>query len=72
MDNCVLLHVEDDDGADFLFRLALDEANITAGVYRVLTAEKALQFLRKVNPMNLLVSCIPSSLTDAVRSGAWH
>jgi hypothetical protein len=34
--------------------LALDEANITAGVYRVLTAEKALQFLRKLNPMNLL------------------
>jgi hypothetical protein len=40
----MLLHVEDDDGADFLFRLALDEANITASVYRVLTAEKLYNY----------------------------
>src|SRR5690348_550773 len=50
MHNCVLLHVEDDDGSAFLFRSAFDEAQITAGLYRVVSAEHALQFLRKVNP----------------------
>jgi CheY-like chemotaxis protein len=47
MDRCVLLHVEDDDGAAFLFRAALDEAEITASVYRMADPESAIQFLRK-------------------------
>lgn len=50
MHRCVLLHVEDDDGSAFLFRAALDEAEITASVYRVTDPETALAFLRKVGP----------------------
>ena len=46
----MLLHVEDDDGSAFLFRAALDEAEITASVYRVTDPETALEFLRKVGP----------------------
>ncbi len=43
----MLLHVEDDDGSAFLFRAALDEAEITASVYRVSDPETALEFLLK-------------------------
>jgi CheY-like chemotaxis protein len=46
VENCVLLQVESDDPAAFLFRLALDEANITSSVYRVLSPKAALEFLR--------------------------
>ncbi len=42
-----LLHVEDDDAAAFLFRLALDEVGFTGSVYRVTNGEDALFFLRK-------------------------
>jgi len=48
MERCVLLQVEDDDGSAFLFRAALDEAEITASVYRVTDPETALEFLRKL------------------------
>jgi CheY-like chemotaxis protein len=50
MDKCVLLHVEDDDAAAFLFRSALDEAQITFRVYRVSSSEQAIKFLYKINP----------------------
>ena len=36
--------------AAFLFRLALDQAGITASVYRVSDGEQALRFLRKQPP----------------------
>lgn len=41
----VVLHVEDDDAAAYLFRVALEEANIPAVVYRVSDGEQALAFL---------------------------
>lgn len=47
MEQAALLHVEDDDAAAFLFRLALDEAQLSASVYRVSDGEQALDFLRK-------------------------
>jgi len=46
----VLLHVEDDDAAAFLFRSALDEAQISFSVYRVSSSEQAIKFLGKMNP----------------------
>lgn len=49
----MLLHVEDDDGSAFLFRAALDEAEITASVYRVTDPETALEFLGKVGPYEI-------------------
>ncbi|MFL6449204.1 MAG: hypothetical protein ACJ746_16180 [Bryobacteraceae bacterium] len=42
-----LLHIEDDDAAPFLFRLALDEIGFTGTVYRVTNGEDALLFLGK-------------------------
>jgi CheY-like chemotaxis protein len=50
MEQCVLLHVEDDDAAAFLFRWALDEAGFPVSVYRVSDGEQALAFLRKSRP----------------------
>ena len=47
MHNCALLHVEDDDAAAFLFRMALDEAEIQTSVYRVSDGQSAMDFLRK-------------------------
>src|SRR3954452_22356258 len=47
MEQCALLHVEDDDAAAFLFRLALDEAELQVSVYRVSDGEQALDVLRK-------------------------
>ena len=46
----MLLHVEDEDGAAFLFRSAVREAGIPAIVYRVSNGEEALAFLRKTGP----------------------
>ena len=46
----MLLHVEDEDGAAFLFRSAVREAGIAAIVYRVSNGEEALAFLRKSGP----------------------
>ena len=46
----VVLHVEDDDAAAYLFRVALEEANIPAVVYRVSDGEQALAFLSKKAP----------------------
>jgi DNA-binding response OmpR family regulator len=73
MNNCVLLHVEDDDGSDFLFRLALDEAQIRASIYRVLTAENAIKFLRKESPYELARTprLIVMDLTLPMRNGLW-
>jgi DNA-binding response OmpR family regulator len=73
MHQCVLLHVEDDDGSDFLFRFALDEAHITASVYRVLTAENAIQFLRKESPYERARSprLIVLDVTLPLRDGLW-
>src|SRR5436305_1981601 len=73
MDRCVLLHVEDDDGADFLFRAALDEAQIAASVYRVLCAEHALDFLRKVNPYERARTprLVVIDLTLPMQDGLW-
>ena len=50
MQNCVILHVEDDDADAFLLRLALDQADISTSVYRVSDGEQALLFLRKQPP----------------------
>jgi len=50
MEPRTLLHVEDDDSAAFLFRLALDETELAVSVYRVCDGEQALQFLRKSAP----------------------
>jgi len=47
MEQCDLLHVEDDDAAACLFRWALDEAALPVSVYRVSDGEQALDFLRK-------------------------
>jgi DNA-binding response OmpR family regulator len=46
----VVLHVEDDDAAAYLFRVALEEANIPAVVYRVSDGEQALAFLQNRHP----------------------
>ena len=46
----MVLHVEDDDAAAYLFRVALEDANITAVVYRVSDGEQALAFLRNLDP----------------------
>ncbi len=45
-----LLHVEDEDGAAFLFRRAVREAGFAALVFRVSNGEEALAFLRKSGP----------------------
>jgi chemotaxis family two-component system response regulator Rcp1 len=50
LQNCIILHAEDDDSSAFLFRLVLDQAGITASVYRVSDGEQALLFLRKHPP----------------------
>jgi two-component system, chemotaxis family, response regulator Rcp1 len=50
MDKCVLLHIDDNDAEAFLFRAALDEAQIEASVYRVSSSEEAIKFLRKASP----------------------
>jgi chemotaxis family two-component system response regulator Rcp1 len=46
----MLLHVEDEDGAAFLFRSAVREAGLEAIVFRVSNGEEALAFLRKSGP----------------------
>jgi len=46
----MLLHVEDEDGAAFLFRIAVREAGLAAIVFRVSNGEEALAFLRKTGP----------------------
>jgi CheY-like chemotaxis protein len=46
----MLLHVEDEDGAAFLFRKAVREAGLEAIVFRVSNGEEALAFLRKAGP----------------------
>ena len=47
MQNCSVLHVEDDDATAYLFRAALDSAGLAVSVYRVCDGEQALAFLRK-------------------------
>jgi CheY-like chemotaxis protein len=46
----MLLHVEDEDGAAFLFRNAVREAGLQAIVFRVSNGEEALLFLRQSGP----------------------
>jgi len=46
----MLLHVEDEDGAAFLFRSAVREAGFAAIVFRVSNGEEALAFLRRSGP----------------------
>ena len=46
----MLLHVEDEDGAAFLFRRAVREAGFAAIVFRVSNGEEALAFLRRAGP----------------------
>ncbi len=46
MTNRVLLYVEDEDAAAFLFETALKEAAISVELYRVSDGEEALSFLR--------------------------
>jgi CheY-like chemotaxis protein len=46
----MLLHVEDEDGAAFLFRNAVREAGLSAIVFRVSNGEEALAFLRRAGP----------------------
>ena len=46
----MLLHVEDEDGAAFLFRSAVREAGLSAIVFRVSNGEEALAFLRRSGP----------------------
>ena len=46
----MLLHVEDEDGAAFLFRSAVREAGLSAIVFRVSNGEEALEFLRRSGP----------------------
>jgi len=48
--DCIVLHVEDDDAAAYLFRAALEEARIPAVVYRVSDGEQALSFLNRTGP----------------------
>jgi two-component system, chemotaxis family, response regulator Rcp1 len=47
MQNCVILHVENDDATAFLFRAALDEVDLSVSVYRVCDGEQALAFLTR-------------------------
>jgi CheY-like chemotaxis protein len=46
----MLLHVEDEDGAAFLFRSAVREAGFSAIVFRVSDGEAALAFLHRSGP----------------------
>ncbi len=73
MDKCGLLHIEDDDSVAFLFRAALDEAQITVSVYRVSSAEAALQFLCKLHPYERAKTprLILLDLTLPGRDGWW-
>jgi CheY-like chemotaxis protein len=48
MADCVVLHVEDSDTDAYLFRLALQEADIPAAVYRVSDGEQAMLLLHKL------------------------
>jgi CheY-like chemotaxis protein len=45
-----LLHVEDSDADAYLFRLALEEANVPVAVFRVSDGEAGLRFLTKTAP----------------------
>ena len=45
-----LLHVEDEDAMAFVFRAAVEEANIQMTVYRVSNGQQALAYLRRVEP----------------------
>ena len=48
MNNRVLLYVEDEDSAVFLFETALKEANIKVDFYRVSDGDQALSFLQRL------------------------
>lgn len=73
MNRCAILHVDDDDADAFLFRLALDEAAVLASVYRVLSSEHAIQFLRKLSPYERAARprLIVTDITLPRRDGWW-
>lgn len=50
MNQRVLLYVEDEDAAVFLFETALKEAEIDVEFYRVADGDEALEFLNKTGP----------------------
>jgi CheY-like chemotaxis protein len=50
LEECVILHVEDDDASAYLFQHALLEANLRPRVFRVTNGEDALAFLMKAPP----------------------
>lgn len=50
MNQRVLLYVEDEDAAVFLFETALKEAEIDVAFYRVADGDEALEFLKRIGP----------------------
>src|SRR5687768_1832763 len=50
IEQCVILHVEDDDSSAYLFQHALAEACLNPRVFRVTNGEEAVDFLSKVPP----------------------
>ena len=50
IEECIVLHVEDDDASAYLFQLALAEAKLNPRVYRVTNGEAASAFLTKRPP----------------------
>lgn len=50
IEECIILHVEDDDASAYLFQHALVEANLNPRVFRVTNGEDASAFLMKKPP----------------------
>jgi two-component system response regulator len=57
IEKCIVLHVEDDDDAANLFRIALQQANPCPEVIRVTDGEQALAFLSR----NEAADCTPEA-----------
>ena len=49
-EECIVLHVEDDDGMAYLFRMALQNIDATIELYRVADGEEAAKFLSRARP----------------------
>jgi chemotaxis family two-component system response regulator Rcp1 len=50
LEECIVLHVEDDDASAYLFQHALAEAKLNPRLYRVTNGEDASAFLAKCEP----------------------
>jgi chemotaxis family two-component system response regulator Rcp1 len=50
IEQCIILHVEDDDASAYLFQHALVEAKLNPRVFRVTKGDDALAFLMKESP----------------------